>query len=87
VRPDIADVRLADRVFAPHYAEALRRTLVADTALRVDRGSGSERLAAMRSGDAFDLLDLTGGTAWGIAVSSGLVGYVDADALGAASGT
>jgi hypothetical protein len=33
------------------------------------------------AGTAFDLLDLTGGVAWGIAPDSGTVGYVDADAV------
>lgn len=84
VRPDIADIRLADRVFAPHYAEALRRTLAADAPLRAGRGDGAETLAELRRGDPFDLLDVTGGLAWGIAVDAGLVGYLDAGALGAA---
>lgn len=34
-------------------------------------------------GDAFDLLDVTGGAAWGIAVADGLVGYIPAAALAA----
>ena len=83
VRGDIADIRLADRVFAPHYAKALRRTLAADAPLCAGRGADAERLATLRSGEAFDLLDVTGGSAWGIAVASGLVGYLDADVLSA----
>lgn len=83
VRGDIADIRLADRVFAPHYAMALRRTLAADAALCAGREQDAERLATLRAGEAFDLLDVTGGSAWGIAVGSGLVGYLDADKLGA----
>ena len=35
-------------------------------------------------GDAFDVLELAGGDAWGVAVASGLVGYVDRPALRAA---
>jgi len=83
VRGDLADIRLADRVFAPHYAQAVRRTLTADAALRGGREAGSETLAKMSGGDAFDLLDVTGDAAWGIAVASGLVGYLPADALAA----
>lgn len=83
VRADIADVRLADRVFAPHYAAPLRRTLVRDTGLRDGRTIDGAVIAPLASGSAFDLLDLTGGVAWGIAVDAGLVGYVDADDVAA----
>ena len=81
MRGDLADIRLADRVFAPHYAQALRVTLAADAPLRAGRDSGSETLAQLRAGEPFDLLDVTGDAAWGIAVVSGLVGYLPADAL------
>ena len=83
VRPDIADVRLADRVFAPHYVAAMPRTLAADAPLRAARRGDAEVLATLARGARFDLLDVTGGQAWGIAVESGLVGYLDAAALDA----
>jgi hypothetical protein len=78
VRADIADVRLADRVFAPHYAAPLRRTIVTDTSLREGRDPGASSLAELGAGAVFDVLDVTGGVAWGIAVDENLVGYVDA---------
>ncbi|MBW6525394.1 SH3 domain-containing protein [Sphingomonas sp. RHCKR7] len=81
MRADIADVRLADRVFAPHYAAPLRRALAAAATLRESRDSASAALAELPAGAAFDLLDLTGGFAWGIAVDANLVGYVDAAAV------
>lgn len=81
MRPDLADVRLADRVFAPHYAAPLTMRLVAATSLRAARGPGSDALVALAAGDPFDLLDVTGGVAWGIATGLGLVGYLDAAAL------
>jgi hypothetical protein len=81
VRPDIADVRLADRVFAPHYAAPLRRTLLREATLRETRDRTAAALATLPTGAAFDLLDLTGGIAWGIAVEDGTVGYLDADAV------
>lgn len=83
VRADIADVRLADRVFAPHYAAPLRRTVARDTGLRDVRAGDGAVIVPLASGTAFDLLDLTGGVAWGIAVDAGLVGYVDADDVAA----
>ena len=81
VRPDIADVRLADRVFAPHYAAPLRRVVSAETVLREGRDPASAVIATLPRGAAFDLLDLTGGVAWGIAVEPGKVGYLDAAAV------
>jgi hypothetical protein len=36
----------------------------------------------LEPGEAFDLLDVTGSAAWGIAVGRELVGYVDVAALG-----
>ena len=81
VRADVADVRLADRVFAPHYAAPLRRALARDAVLREGRDADSAPLARLARGADFDLLDMTGGRAWGIAVDSGLVGYLDLDAV------
>lgn len=81
VRSDIADIRLADQVFAPHYAQAMRRTLAVGARLRAGRGDDAETLATLAAGDAFDLLDVTLGAAWGIAPERGLVGYLDAGAL------
>jgi len=82
VRPDIADVRLAEYVFAPHYAAAVQRTITADTALRAARAADSETLATLAAGEPFELLDVTGGDGWGIATLHGLVGYLDAALLG-----
>jgi hypothetical protein len=81
VRADIADVRLADRVFAPHYAAPLRRVVTRAAELRAARGQDAAVLAPLAVGQPFDLLDLTGGVAWGIAVDADLVGYVDADVV------
>ncbi len=81
VRADIADIRLADRVFAPHYAAPLRRAVTRAAVLREARPHDSAALATLPTGAAFDLIDLTGGVAWGIAVDSGLVGYLDLDAV------
>ncbi|WP_448664161.1 SH3 domain-containing protein [Sphingomonas sp. CJ20] len=82
VRRDLADVRLADRVFAPHYAAPMPRVLTAPSTLRAARAPESEVLAPLTVGDVFEVLELAGGLAWGIAPGRGLVGYVDAAALG-----
>ncbi|WP_298669908.1 SH3 domain-containing protein [uncultured Sphingomonas sp.] len=82
VRPDIADVRLAAYVFAPHYAAAVARTVSTEATLRAGRPVDSETLATLAAGEPFELLDVTGGDGWGIATRHGLVGYLDASILG-----
>ncbi|OYX17196.1 MAG: hypothetical protein B7Z07_00755 [Sphingomonadales bacterium 32-67-7] len=81
-RRDLADVRLADRVFAPHYAAPLIRIAARPTALRTTRDADAEVLATLAIGDRFEALELSGGLAWGSAPDHGLVGYVTAADLG-----
>lgn len=81
VRGDLADVRLADQVFAPHYAAPMPRIVASGAALRASRAADGAVLATLAAGDRFELLDITGDVAWGVAPASGLVGYVDAAAL------
>jgi hypothetical protein len=83
-RRDLADVRLADRVFAPHYALPVSYTVLAATALRDAREHGEE-LAMLDTGELFEVLELSAGHAWGRAPARDLVGYVDAGHLGAAA--
>ena len=81
VRPDLADVRLAEQVFAPHYASCVARVVARAALLRAERGADARVLATLTPGDAFELLDVVGDDGWGIAVAQGLVGYVEAEAL------
>ena len=81
VRADLADVRLAEYVFAPHYAAPLLYTTKVPLTLREGRGSDSTVLAELTSGERFEVLEIAGGQAWGIATHMGLVGYCDADGL------
>lgn len=81
MRRDLADVRLADRVFAPHYAAPMPRTLAIATELRLSAAIDSEVLATLAAGDVFEVLELAGNHAWGVAPGSGLVGYIAASAL------
>lgn len=80
-RRDLADVRLADRVFAPHYAAPVSYVVIAAAPLRAAKEADAEVLAQLAEGDAFEVLELSAGTAWGSAPGSGLVGYVDAAQL------
>ena len=81
VRPDLADVRLADRVFAPHYAAPVPRQAMRTIDVREARPLDAPVIATLAAGDGFEVLDIVGGDAWGIATGVGLVGYVDAAAL------
>lgn len=81
VRPDLADIRLAAYVFAPHYAESTPRRVRTAVELRENRAPGAPILALLTPGGTFEMLDLVSGDAWGTAVEVGLVGYVAADAL------
>lgn len=84
VRRDVADIRLADRVFAPHYAAPMPRRIATESALLATNSEDATVLATLRPGEIFEVLDLAGGKAWGIAVAQNLVGYIDAAALDAA---
>jgi hypothetical protein len=81
VRADLADIRLADRVFAPHYAAPLVRTVACATPLRVGLGTTADMLAEIAAGEPFEVLELTHDCAWGVAPVQGLVGYISAKAL------
>jgi hypothetical protein len=81
VRRDLADVRLADRVFAPHYAAPMLRRIAGVTTLRESSAADSSVLAQLKADDLFEVLELAGTHAWGVAPGVGLVGYIDASIL------
>ena len=81
VRPDLADVRLAERVFAPHYAAPMPREIRDAAALRAGPSRDAEVLATLRPGEMFEVLELAGINAWGVAPGIGLVGYIEATSL------
>ncbi|WP_242138993.1 MULTISPECIES: SH3 domain-containing protein [unclassified Sphingomonas] len=81
VRRDLADIRLADRVFAPHYAAAVLRVVVTATELREKPETDSAVIADLPEGAPFEVLEFVAGRAWGSAPSVNLVGYVDTRAL------
>jgi len=78
-RSDIADIALADRLFAPHYAEALTRACgVIPTMVREGPSDGAEAVSQLLPGEEFAVLDITGGWAWGYCRLDHRVGYVEA---------
>lgn len=82
MRRDLADVRLADKVFAPHYAAPVVMVILRGINLRAMRNPDSEVLAALAPRAVFEVFEFAGGNAWGKAPECGLVGYLDESALG-----
>jgi hypothetical protein len=84
IRRDLADIRLAESVFAPHYAAPSAMVALRDVMMRAGPQHDAEVIGSLGEGDTFETLELAGGNAWGKAPRLNLVGYVDADALGMA---
>ena len=82
VRGDLAHIRLAGRCFVPHYAVPMPHKVVAAGAkLLADNKADSELREALAGGSLFNVLDLTGGWAWGQVGEDGCVGYLPVEAL------
>ncbi|MGN6620026.1 MAG: SH3 domain-containing protein [Sphingomonas sp.] len=81
VRADLADIRLADRVFAPHYAAPLTMTATAQTPVKATASPDAEILAMLEIGETFDVLEVSSQHCWGQRGSGGIVGYVATSAL------
>ncbi|MFL6863923.1 MAG: C40 family peptidase [Allosphingosinicella sp.] len=78
-RNDVADVELAGRLFAPHYAQALVRACgLMPTWLRNAPNDGAAAVSQLLPGEGFAVLDITAGWAWGYATLDRRVGYVEA---------
>ncbi len=83
IRPDLADVALADLYFAPHYAAPSARSCVAASVMV--RGTPQESASAVTEllrGETFQLLEARAGWAWGYCGHDHYVGYVPLAALG-----
>jgi hypothetical protein len=80
-RNDLADVALAGRVIASHYAEPIAHTVAATTMLLAAPSSDAHPLGELSVGDPFDLLDDSLGWAWGYGGTARRVGYVRSVAL------
>ena len=82
-RRDLADVALAGRVIASHYAEPLERVIAAAATLRAEPSEESEALAELQPGEPFSMLDNSVGWAWGYAGADRRVGYVPSGSVAA----
>ena len=81
VRGDLAHIKLAGRYFVPHYAVPMPRELVrADTLRKADKPD-AEAIEQLAVGAVFNVLDFTGGWAWGQVGEDGFTGYLPIEAL------
>ncbi|OYY90756.1 MAG: hypothetical protein B7Y45_06105 [Sphingomonas sp. 28-66-16] len=85
MRDDLADIRLAEYVFAPHYAAPLAMVATRPAVLRSAASKDASVITQLQAGAAFEALDFAKGFAWGIARGAGRVGYVDQASLAMAS--
>lgn len=82
LRGDLAHIALAGRYFVPHYAVPQPRTVMpGGAALMTAAGEDGTEIVTMMEGDSFEVLDVTGGWAWGCLSVQGPVGYVHVDRL------
>ena len=82
VRGDLAHIRLAGRCFVPHYAAPMERQVVPCGAkLFALNSKDAEVHEVLGGGAVFNVLDITGGWAWGQVGEDGFVGYLPLEAL------
>ena len=81
VRGDLAHIGLAGKYFVPHYAVPMPHRLKSASVLRGAGNAESQGLRNVATGDLFDVLDISGGWAWGQTADDGLVGYLPLDIL------
>lgn len=81
VRGDLAHVRLAGKVFVPHYAEPMPHRVAVAGPLRVAGRDDAEVRDQLPAGVPFNVLDMAGQWAWGQVGEDGCVGYVPLTAL------
>jgi cell wall-associated NlpC family hydrolase len=79
----VADIALAGILFGPHYVAPSRCHLIAASTPILDAPSVSARaVSQLVRGEAFDVLDIVAGWAWGRCGHDSYVGYLPADGLG-----
>lgn len=81
VRGDLAHVRLAGRVFVPHYAAPMPYTVTGNADLLTSPRSDGVVREGLPAGTPFAVLDIAGDWAWGQVGEDGYVGYLPLSAL------
>lgn len=81
-RHDLADIALAGRIIAPHYARPLIRACGAHAAfVRSDPDGEAPAVSELLPGEEFAVLEYAGGWSWGFCRADHVVGYVEAIGL------
>jgi len=82
LRGDLAHIGLAGRFFVPHYAVPQPRTVMpGGAALMSGTGDGAQELCSLLEGESFEVLEVSGGWAWGCLSLDGPTGYIRVDRL------
>ena len=81
VRGDLAHIKLAGRFFVPHYAVPMPKPVCQPATLRKAGKPDAESVEALPVGTLFNVLDISGGWAWGQVGEDGFVGYLPVEAL------
>lgn len=82
VRGDLAHIRLAGNVFVPHYVVPMPHLVNgAGADLRTLGRADADLIEHLATGTLFNVLDLSGGWAWGQVGADGVVGYVPIDSI------
>ena len=77
VRGDLAHIKLAGLYFVPHYAVPMPHAVAGGGAVLRKAGKpDAEAVVSLAAGTSFDVLDISGGWAWGQYGEDGPVGYV-----------
>ncbi len=77
IRGDLADIKLAGKLFAPHYAvPMLRGCVVPSTPLFEQADGDSVAQSELLFGEIFAVLDVAGEWAWGYGSHDDYLGYV-----------
>ena len=83
IRGDLADIKLAGKLFAPHYAVPMLRTGIAPvTEIHEQPDAQSMPVSALMHGEEFAVLDVAGEWAWGYCCHDSYLGYLRFAELG-----
>lgn len=83
VRPDLADIALAEHHSVPYYVVPVAYRCICQTPLHKEANGNSDVVATLVLGEEFALLDIIGAWGWGYRQSDKIVGYCLCDSLSA----
>ncbi len=81
VRRDLAEIEVADRIFAQHFVEPMAVVLTAPVLILARPTKSADIVATLAVGDIFLIVDVGHEWAWGRGEAVGTVGYVAAATL------